>query len=154
MQLTLHADYAFRVLLYLGSQSSGRLVSTEEISRSYGISRHHLVRVVQTLNEHGFVAVTPGRSGGVSLAREAHKIRLGDVLRSAESNLRIVECFDQAANTCPIIAVCALKPILGEALTAFVDVLDRYTLADLLAGRRASSLAKMFVLSSQSPRPK
>lgn len=154
MQLTLHADYAFRVLLYLGSQSSGRVVSTEEISRSYGISRHHLVRVVQTLNEHGFVAVTPGRSGGVSLAREAHRIRLGDVLRSAETNLRVVECFDEATNTCPIIAICALKPILGEALSAFVGVLDRYTLADLLAGRRASSLAKAFVLSDQLPRHK
>src|SRR5262249_13228552 len=149
MQLTLHADYAFRVLLYLGSQPAGRVVSTQEISRSYRISRNHLVRVVQTLSEHGYVAVTPGRSGGVALAREPNQIRLGDVMRSAETNLRVVECFDPEINTCPIIAVCQLKPVLSEALNAFLGVLDRYTLGDLLDHRSRTSLAKVFALSNR-----
>lgn len=144
MQLTLHADYAFRVLLYLGSQPSGRVVSTEEISRSYGISRHHLVRVVQTLNQHGYVRVSPGRSGGVALSREAGEIRLGDVMRRVEGNLRLVECFDTATNSCPIVPVCDLKPVLSEALNAFLGVLDRYTLADLLGEHRRRGLAKIF----------
>jgi len=144
MQLTLHADYAFRVLLYLGSQPAGQIVSTEEISRSYGISRHHLVRVVQTLGENGYVKVSPGRSGGVSLGREPHQIRLGDVMRGAETNLRVVECFDAETNTCPIMAVCGLKGVLDEALNAFLNVLDRYTLADLLDSRRRITLAKVF----------
>src|SRR5262245_19863439 len=144
MQLTLHADYAFRVLLYLGSQPEGRVVSTEEISRSYGISRHHLVRVVQTLGEHGYVAITPGRSGGISLSREPYQIKLGDVMRSAEANLRLVECFDVKTNMCPILGICELKPVLGEALNAFLAVLDRYTLADLLSRRKRVSLAKVF----------
>jgi Rrf2 family nitric oxide-sensitive transcriptional repressor len=144
MQMTLHADYAFRVLLYLGSQPSGRVVSTEEISRSYGISRHHLVRVVQTLGEHRYVEVHAGRSGGVSLALEPDQIRLGDVMRSAETNLRVVECFDAKTNTCPIIGICDLKPVLAEALDAFLAVLDRYTLADLLDRRSKTKLAKVF----------
>jgi len=144
MQLTLHADYAYRTLLYLGSQPPDRVVSTEEISRAYGISKHHLVRVIQTLSVHGYVDVNPGRSGGVALAREAHLIRLGDVMRSVESNLKIVECFDPATNTCPIISICDLKPVLGEALNAFLAVLDRYTLADLLSRRRRTTLSKAF----------
>ena len=49
MQLTVHADYALRVLLYLGSHPD-RVISTQEISKAYGISKHHLVRVVQRLN--------------------------------------------------------------------------------------------------------
>ena len=147
MQLTLHADYAFRILIYLGSQPNGHVVSTQEISQSYGISKHHLVRVVQTLNEHGYVDVFPGRSGGISLARPAHQIRLGDIVRRAETNLRVVECFDEASNTCPIVPVCQLKPILGEALNAFLGVLDKYTLADLLDHRRRNSLAKLFALT-------
>jgi Rrf2 family nitric oxide-sensitive transcriptional repressor len=144
MQLTLHADYAFRVLLYLGSQPAGSVVSTEEISTSYGISRNHLVRVVQTLNDWGYVKVSPGRSGGVSLARDAESIRLGDVMRSAETNMRVVECFDPKTNTCPIISSCRLQPVLAEALNAFMAVLDRYTLADLLDRRAKSNLAKVF----------
>jgi len=144
MQLTLHADYALRVLLYLGSQPAGRVVSTKEISRTYGISTHHLVRVVRTLSEKGYVALTPGRSGGVSLARETHRIGIGDVVRSAETNLRLVECFDKKTNTCPISAACELKPVLAQALDAFLAVLDRYTLDDLLTGHRGMRLAKVF----------
>jgi len=147
LQLTLHADYALRTLLYLGSQPPGRVVSTSEISRAYGISSHHLVRVVRTLSESGYVAVSPGRSGGVSIAREAHLIRIGEVVRSAEVNLRLVECFDPKTNGCPIVGVCELKPVLGLALEAFLAVLDRYTLADLLTGRNKSRLAKVFATS-------
>ena len=90
------------------------------------------------------MAVSPGRSGGVSLAREAHQIRIGEVVRSAEVNLRLVECFDPKTNGCPIVAVCELKPVLAQALEAFLSVLDRYTLADLLAGRNRARLAKVF----------
>ena len=144
MQLTLHADYAFRVLLYLGSQPTGRVVPTKEISRAYGISTHHLVRVVQTLNEKGFVRVTAGRTGGVALARDPQDINLGGVMRSAESNLQLVECFDPKTNTCPILPVCQLKPVLSEALNAFLSVLDGYTLADLLHGRNRSRLSSVF----------
>lgn len=147
MQLTLHADYAFRILIYLGSQPDGYVVRTQEISQSYGISKHHLVRVVQTLNEHGYVDVFPGRSGGISLARPASQIKLGDVMRSAETNLKVVECFDMETNTCPIVPVCQLKPVLGEALNAFLGVLDRYTLADLLDHRRRNSLSKLLALA-------
>ena len=147
MQLTLHADYAFRVLLYLGSQPPGHVAATKDISQSYGISKHHLVRVVQTLSEHGYVAVNPGRTGGVSLAREANQIKLGDVVRNAETNLQVVECFDMRTNTCPIVPVCQLKPVLSEALDAFLAVLDSYTLADLLNPRRRTSLAKLLAVS-------
>ena len=144
MQLTLHADYALRVLLYLGSQSSGSVVSTKEIGRIYGISSDHLVRVVRTLSQKGYVAVSAGRSGGVRLARDARHIRLGDVVRDAETNLKLVECFDASTNTCPILSVCELKPVLAEALGAFLSVLDRYTLEDLLAGRHRTRLMKVF----------
>ena len=144
MQLTLHADYAFRVLLYLGSQPEGHVASTREISKAYGISRHHLIRVAQTLARHGYVTISGGRVGGLSLARDPQTIRLGDVMRKAETNLRVVECFDKETNTCPIISACQLKPVLNQALNAFLAVLDEHTLADMLARNRGTKLAKVF----------
>ena len=135
MQLSLHADYALRVLIYLGAHPN-QTISTRQISSAYGISRNHLVRVVQTLGERGYLLVTPGRSGGVSLARHPREIRLGEVVRHAEPNLRLVECFDKETNTCPIISVCGLKAYLQEALHVFLAELDRHTLADLLAKDR------------------
>jgi Rrf2 family nitric oxide-sensitive transcriptional repressor len=143
MQLTLHADYAFRVLLYLGSQSDGHVASTREISEAYGISRHHLIRVAQTLARHGFVTISGGRVGGLSLARDPQTIRLGDVIRKAETNLQVVECFDKETNTCPIISVCQLKPVLNLALNAFLSVMDEYTLADMLKEKHSARLARI-----------
>ena len=131
MQLSLHADYALRVLIYLGTRQ-GEVVATRQISDAYGISKHHLVRVVQTLGEHGYVELLPGRSGGVRLLREPESIRLGDVIRKAEPGLKLVECFDPATNTCPIASVCGLTRALLEARDQFLAVLDRYTLADVL----------------------
>jgi Rrf2 family nitric oxide-sensitive transcriptional repressor len=143
MQLTLHADYAFRVLLYLGSRPPGHVASTREISKAYGISRHHLVRVVQTLARHGYVTISAGRAGGVSLAMAPEFIPLGDVIRKTETNLRVVECFDATTNTCPIISVCQLKPVLNLAMNAFLSVMDNHTLADMLASNRGPQLARI-----------
>ncbi len=144
MQLTLHSDYALRVLIYLGTHRD-KLVTTQEISSAYGISKHHLVRVVQTLAEHQYVRLQPGRSGGVKLAREPQEIRLGDVVRRAEPSMRLAECFDREANQCPIASVCALKGMLSEALEAFLGSLNQYTLADILLRSDERKLATVFI---------
>lgn len=144
MQLTLHAEYALRTLLYLGSLPE-RVVSTRQVSDAYAISKHHLVRVVQTLAAAGYVRLIPGRAGGIRLAKDPGFIRLGDVVRAAEPNLRLAECFDRRHNTCVLTPVCSLKPVLDDALNAFLDSLDKYTLADLLRGRVQQQMASLFV---------
>ena len=131
MQLTVHTDYALRVLLYL-SHFPDRRVGTEEISVAYGISKNHLVRVVQTLAEGDFVHAAVGRGGGVWLKRDPKEIKLGDVVRATEASFRLVECHDVENNRCPIVPVCGLKSLLDSALAAFLSELDRYTLADLV----------------------
>lgn len=145
VQLTLHAEYALRVLLYLGSRHEAT-VSTKEISSTFGISKNHLVRVIQTLGDAGYVHVVPGRGGGVLLAKDPSLVRLGDVVRKAEPTFRIAECFDAETSTCVIAPVCSLKPVLNEALNSFLATLDRYTLADLLAGAAQRKLSRVFTL--------
>ena len=145
MQLSLHADYALRVLIYLGTHRE-RLVPTSEISEAYGISKNHLVRVVQTLAENEYVSVQLGRSGGLCLKREPAEIRLGEVIRHAEPNMRLVECFEAATNTCPIASACTLKRMLKEALDRFVATLDQYTLADVLTGGARKQLVQLFTI--------
>jgi Rrf2 family nitric oxide-sensitive transcriptional repressor len=143
VHLTLHADYALRVLVYLATRP-GKVVSTLEVSEAYGISKNHLVRVVQTLAQHGYLEVRPGRTGGLSLAREPRDINVGQVLRVAEPDYCLVECFDREKNTCPIAAACGLKGMLHEAREAFLGVLDKYTLADVV-GRSRPDLTRLFL---------
>jgi Rrf2 family nitric oxide-sensitive transcriptional repressor len=150
LQLSLHADYALRVLIYLGTNEE-RITRTQDISAAYGISRHHLVRVVQTLAEHGYIRVHAGRNGGIALGRPAREIRLGQVVRHSEPNLKLVECFDADTNTCPIIRACALKRMLGDALEAFLNRLDTYTLADVVKPAARRDIAELLKITSVRP---
>jgi Rrf2 family nitric oxide-sensitive transcriptional repressor len=144
LHLTLHADYSLRVLLYLANTPE-RQVTTQEISQAYGISKHHLVRVVKSLGTGGFVTILPGRTGGIRLAKEPDQIRVSDVVKATEPGFRLVECFDGHSNTCPIVPVCLLQGALGGALQAFFEVLDRYTLADLIVpGGQAEFTSHLF----------
>ena len=148
MQLSLHADYSLRVLLYLGTHPD-QVVTTRDISDAYGISKHHLVRVAQTLGEHGYVELIPGRSGGLRLAMDPSAIRLGDVVRRTEPHLRLVECFDVATNTCPITDHCGLRHQLHKAVEAFIASLNEQTLGDLLSTRRRAQFSEVFIRTQE-----
>lgn len=144
MQLTLRADYSLRILLYLAVHPE-RLVPTSEIAAAYGISNHHLVKVVLLLSHAGYIRSHRGRSGGNELARAPAEINLGDVLRRVEPDFRIVECLDERTNTCPILPACGLKPALSNAVRAFLEVVDRYTLADVTRPESRERLAAHFL---------
>lgn len=155
MNLTLHTDYSLRILLYL-AEHTDRPVSTREISEAYGISRTHLVRVVQTLQSHGFVNATTGRTGGVTLARDPERINIGEVVKKTEPNFRIVECFDLEQNTCRILPVCTLRGVLADALGAFFKTLEKCTLADLVkmkGSERFSDFLPVESLRGRQPNP-
>jgi Rrf2 family nitric oxide-sensitive transcriptional repressor len=141
MHLTYFSDYALRLALYLAAHADRR-VSIEEVSRAYGISPHHLVKVVQLLSEKGIVATVRGRSGGVKLNVAPEEINVGALVRLTEPHFHLVECFDAATNTCPIAPACGLKGVFREAQEAFLDVLDRYSLAEFLP--RAPDLIRLW----------
>ncbi|HUK35463.1 MAG TPA: Rrf2 family transcriptional regulator [Vicinamibacterales bacterium] len=141
MQLTRFSDYSLRVLLYLAAHSD-RLVSVDEVSRAYGVSKHHLVKVVQRLVDEGLVASTRGRGGGLRLNRRPADINVGALVRATEPHFHLVECFDREANTCPIDSACGLKQVLRHAQRAFLDVLDQSTLADFVP--RAPELIRLW----------
>ncbi|QQX91973.1 Rrf2 family transcriptional regulator [Gluconobacter sphaericus] len=147
MRLTLHTDYALRVLIHLGVHHSGahptRRVSIREIAQAYRISENHLVKVVHRLGQGGFVTTVRGRGGGLELARPAVEINVGAVVRFTEDDMALVDCEGRSSTDgrpCVLSPACVLRSVLGDALGAFLAVLDGYTLADLLTGREAALL--------------
>ncbi|WP_045836567.1 Rrf2 family transcriptional regulator [Hyphomicrobium sp. 99] len=135
MRLTVLSDYSLRVLMYLGA-FPGRLSTIQEIAEAYSISENHLMKVVHRLGQHGFVETIRGRGGGLRLGKPADSIRLGDVLRITEEDFYLVECFG-TEGSCQITEVCRLKHALQQALASYFKVLDAWTLADIVANRRA-----------------
>jgi Rrf2 family nitric oxide-sensitive transcriptional repressor len=144
VQLTVYSDYALRVLVYLAVDPD-QLATIDQIAQSYGVSKGHLMKVVHQLGRDGYVATVRGRNGGLRLARQPELIRVGDVVRSTETNMTLVECFAESGR-CAIEPACGLRSVLDEALAAFMGVLDRYTLADLVA-RRRRPLARLLQVS-------
>jgi len=134
VHLTQFTDYSLRLTLYLACHPD-RLVSVEEVGQSYGISRHHLVKVVQELTDLKVIESQRGRGGGMRLAIPPGEINVGWLIRRTEPHMDLVECFDMAANTCPIAPACGLKGALVRAQKAFLAVLDEYTLDDFKTHR-------------------
>ena len=130
MKLTLFTDYSMRVLIYLGARPE-RLCSIAEIARAYRISQNHLMKVVNQLARQGYVQSVRGRSGGIRLGRPPQDINLGALIRDTEDGLQLVDC-----GSCAVSRACGVTGVLSEALAAFLGVLDRYTLADMLTRRR------------------
>jgi Rrf2 family nitric oxide-sensitive transcriptional repressor len=141
MQLTAYTDYALRVLMYLAVHED-RLVTISEMATAYDISKNHLMKIVHQLGQEGFIETIRGRSGGLRLAHPPAQLVLGHIVRRMEPHFNLVECFDPMTNHCPITPTCGLAHVLVEARDAFLAVLDRHTLADLIPDQRA--LAHLF----------
>lgn len=141
MRLTSHADYALRILLYLAIHRD-RLVSTDEVARGYAISKNHLTKIVQRLGQLGYVEVRRGRGGGLRLGRQPEDINVGAVVRDFEPTLAVVECLDPPTNTCVVAPACGLKMVFAEATSAFLQILDGYTL-DIVDEKRARALSTL-----------
>ena len=146
MRLKSYTDYALRVLMHLAAKPD-RLASIGEIARTYRISHNHLMKVVHDLRKEGFLDAVRGRSGGVKLARPAVEISVGEVVRHTEDTFELVDC-----GSCVIAPACALTAVLHEARQAFMDVLDGYSLADLVQDRQNGLRALLASLErEQSP---
>ncbi|MBQ5152941.1 RrF2 family transcriptional regulator [Macrococcoides caseolyticum] len=135
MKLTLYSDYSLRVLMYIARQE--HRVQIDEIANFYGISKNHLTKVVNNLATLGYIETTRGRGGGIRIKMAPEEINIGALIRKTEEHFNLVECFDRETNTCPIAGICGLQGVLGEALNAYLSVLDKYTLQDILFRRIA-----------------
>jgi Rrf2 family nitric oxide-sensitive transcriptional repressor len=145
MTLSLFSDYSLRVLMFAAIREAEQF-SVDDAARAYGLSRHHTAKVVNFLAQRGYLRSKRGRGGGLSLGKSAGEIRIGEVLRQTEAGPPLVECFDAASNTCPLIRACALKRALAEALAAFFASMDKITLASLT--QRPESLRRSLALRS------
>mgnify|MGYP002062285485 CR=1 FL=1 len=135
MRLTMYTDFSLRVLMYVGAKERSQLSTIQEISTAYGISKNHLMKVTYELGKHGYIETVRGRGGGIRLAHDPININVGEVVKKMEDDFYLVECFNCASNRCVITPVCKLRNVLHQALTAYLSVLDAYTLQDLLVNK-------------------
>lgn len=127
MQLTQHTDIGLRILIAL-ARGDGAPLALPVFARDQQVSYNHVAKIAQALVHSGLVLSVRGRNGGIRLARPAEEIRVGEAIRQLEPGMKLADC-----GRCMLRNDCRLSCILGEALAAFLAVLDRYTLADAAA---------------------
>jgi Rrf2 family nitric oxide-sensitive transcriptional repressor len=133
MRLTDYTDYSLRVMLYLAVRREG-LATIQDISDAYGISKNHLMKVVQRLGELGWVETVRGRNGGLRLFEHSGSVTVGELVRATESDFALVGCFPDENGShrhCVIESQCRLKGVLEVARHAFLSELDSHTIGEL-----------------------
>ncbi|MGS2722321.1 Rrf2 family transcriptional regulator [Porticoccus sp. GXU_MW_L64] len=133
MQLTRFTDYGLRVLMYAALQPEGDKARISEVAQVFGISRNHVMKIVNRMAHQGWLTTTRGKGGGFQLGQQPENIGVGTVVRTLEESLEIVDC---EGEDCPIVPCCRLKQALNNARDAFLAELDHFTLADLVTSPR------------------
>lgn len=147
MQLTSFTDCALRTLLYLAQLEPGKRAALDEIGSAFGMKRNQLIKVSQKLVQLDLVNSSRGKQGGVWLARPASQLNLGRIVEALESRLDPVDC---DGLECPIRYNCGLQGILNGAMRAFIDHLNRYTLADLVNSPGHASIEQVLRFSESA----
>ncbi len=129
MKLTSQTNYALRMLMFCASKND--LANIREIAAFYQLPVSFLFKILNNLTACGLVKTVRGRNGGIRLAQPADKMKLGTIIRRIEDNFDMAECFKKDETTCPLVGTCGLNHALSRALSAFFEVLDEYTIADL-----------------------
>ncbi|RAU19635.1 Rrf2 family transcriptional regulator [Nitrincola tibetensis] len=145
MHITRYTDYSLRVLIFVALKKN-ELTTIKEIADAYGISKSHLMKVVQELSNKGYLEAIRGKNGGLRLSGKPEDINLGHLVRDTEQDLALVECFNPESSLnkgCLISPTCELKLIFAKALESFFSVLDQYTLADLIPTSRSKELIQI-----------
>ncbi|MBO9457279.1 Rrf2 family transcriptional regulator [Paracoccus sp. R12_1] len=130
MRLTSFTDYGLRMLMRLAS-APDRAFSTADLAEEFQLPRNHLIKIMQKLGRAGLVQTRRGCGGGATLAHAPEDIRLGDVVRVLEEGQALVECLQPNGGDCTIDGCCRLKIRLRVAEMAFIENLNRSTLADV-----------------------
>lgn len=136
MKLTHYSDLGMRLLMYLALNKDD-VVTIQEVSDRFAISKNHLVKISHQLTKSGLIESIRGRNGGVRLARAPEDINVEEALHATEDNFDLVECFSPDNHHCVISDVCKLSGVLDKATAAFFAVLRGFSLADLVSNGQA-----------------
>jgi Rrf2 family nitric oxide-sensitive transcriptional repressor len=147
MRMTFHTDYALRMLIYAAVRGD-RASTVSEVAAAYGLSRNHLLKVALRLRRIGVIETARGRTGGIRIAVALETIRIGSLVRSVEEDSSLVECMRGGGEDCAISPVCTLTGMFCKALNAYLAVLDRYTLANIV--RRPAPLKSLLGIDARA----
>jgi len=146
--LTNKGKYGLKAMVHLAGLEPGALAQVADIAKANSISKKFLDYILTELRHAGLVYSKKGRGGGYALARPAHEIRVGAIVRALDGPLAPIPCASVTAfrpcEDCGDLKTCAVRLIMVEARNAIAGVLDNRSLADLRTLTDPAELAEMY----------
>lgn len=146
--LTNKGKYGLKAMVHLAGLEPSALAQAADVAEANSISKKFLDHVLTELRRAGFVYAKKGKGGGYALARPAHDIRVGAIVRALDGPLAPYPCASVTAfrscDDCDDEKSCAVRLIMLEARNAIADVLDTRTLAELRSLTNPRELAEMY----------
>src|SRR6478672_1713093 len=135
MRLTEQSRYALRVLAHCAERHPA-------LAKVAGITEQNIFKLIKTLTKAGLVETIRGPHGGVRLAKAPGAIRVGQVIRAIEPRFKACGPLDQIMSDEPVSAVeRALDRTIGRGIAAFMETVDKTSIAALVAKTRAANAA-------------
>ena len=146
--LTKKGKYGLKAMVHLAGLEPGQLAQVADIAQTNSISKKFLDHILTALRNAGLVYSKKGKGGGYALARAAHEIRVGAIVRALDGPLAPIPCASVTAfrpcDDCDDLKSCSVRIIMVEARNAIASVLDHTTLAEMRARSSADNRMLMY----------
>ena len=133
--LTKKGKYGLKAMVHLAGRPVGEATLVNDIANANEIPKKFLDTILGELRNAGFVFSKKGKGGGYTLARPAHDIKVGHIVRVLDGPLAPIACASKNSyrrcDDCPDEKNCCVRLIMVEARNAITTVLDNRTLAEM-----------------------
>jgi Rrf2 family protein len=146
--LTAKGKYGLKALVHLATLQPGQTTQAMDIAESHNIPKKFLDAILGDLRNAGIVFSKKGPGGGYMLARAPSDIKLGSVIRTIDGPLAPIACASRTAyqpcRDCKDVKTCTVRLMMTRVRDAMSEVLDRVTIADMVAMGDGSNVALMY----------
>ena len=137
LKLSTKGRYGTRLMIELASRYGQGLVLLKDIAECQGISNGYLEQILPYLKRAGLVNARRGAHGGYALTKHPSKITLKEIVHALEGDLTVVDCVAETA-LCSKVKSCKSRNIWVEVSRRIENVLESFTLQDIVGGKRSS----------------
>jgi Rrf2 family transcriptional regulator, cysteine metabolism repressor len=150
VRLSTRARYALRLMLDVAKNGKkGVPVSLGLVAERTDLSRGYLEQLATALKNARLLKGTCGKQGGYHLTRTPKEITLREIIEAVSGPLLILDCVEDAT-VCDRADYCECRLVYALINQRIVEVLEEFTLADMVDPRWNASMAK--VLSDMESR--
>lgn len=131
MKLSTRGRYGIHAMYELARGFGGAPMSIKAIAEKQDIPEAYLEQIIAVLRRDELVTSIRGAQGGYILARSPEEVTVGDVLRSLEGGLKLVDCLLEE-DTCGKTCACPSRVVWKRISDGLNEIVDGITLKDMI----------------------